>query len=352
MFRLSISSFKRLLSGAGILAVALLLALELLVVRSGWIWSATPQSETGAFSTLEEHVIARSRKPTLVFFGSSRMRDAVMPGHVARAAGLKTDAVLNLGLTGGNPLDALRFYQRNRERLGRSCIFVVGFEDWFLDGHAAPTHRDRQFATLKERWHNFPSSFRTELVTGWLFRTYDARSLIRTFLWSRTLSIFTGDDPSKVWLTEDGRIRWSSIEWERGPETVPDVAETADGMVQGYTRDAFMVRAARKFIALAHDDGVQVVVVRLPLRQSYLDHIARNHGEFLKLYESVFGGLENTVRLPEYRPARWGLAPTDFYDYGHLALRGARKYSTRIGNLLRTEFSETLNANRCGGAAR
>ncbi len=347
MFRSFISSFKRLLTAAGLLALALLLAVEFLAVRSGWIWSATPQSATGAFDALERHVIAKSARPAVVFFGSSRMRDAIMPRRLAKAAGLAPASVMNLGITTGNPFDAVRFYQRNRDRLKHSCIFVVGIEDWYLNGESSPTHRDRRFATLGERLNEFPSQFRLSLLAGWIFRTYDARALIQSFLWTRTLSIFTGDDPSRVWLTEDGRIRWRSAETETGPDVDPEVGATADGLVRGYTKDGYLFRALRRFIDLARSDGVRVLVTRVPLRQTYLDYIAARHSGFLRAYEAETASLRNAEILQRDEPSGWGLVPGDFYDYGHLALRGARKYSERFGRLLKTEYSETLSASRC-----
>ena len=76
-----------------LLAVALLLAVEFGLARRDWIWGWWPRSESGVIDAIETQVIAQSDAPSVLFLGSSRVRDAVSPREVEKQLGLKRGAV-------------------------------------------------------------------------------------------------------------------------------------------------------------------------------------------------------------------------------------------------------------------
>ncbi|MCB9549894.1 MAG: hypothetical protein H6706_29150 [Myxococcales bacterium] len=311
------------------LCLALLLLVELGVARPDWLWRLVPRSGAGIVDVLETRVIARAEAPQIIVMGSSRVRDALSPRDLERALRLPTGAVLNLGLTSGTPFDAVTLYRRNRAKLRTARLLLVGLEDWYLNGAMAPTERDRRFADLSERWSDWDGELRLSLLLGYVWRTYDARDVIR-----ETLQALARRRVRDVPLAPDGRLLWRADEPQTGPVDV-DVLAELDGFFRddrpGLGRRAQLAR----LIALAQADGLEVRLLRVPWRDAYLDARHTRHPAADARWRAWIDSL-TPPPLGAERASAVGLLPTDFVDYGHLAGRGATLFASLIADQLRT----------------
>ncbi|MEZ4474741.1 MAG: hypothetical protein R3F60_28925 [bacterium] len=320
---------RSLLRGkAARLCLAILLLVELGVARPDWLWKLVPRSGAGIIDVLEARVIAHADAPRIVVLGSSRVRDALSPRDLERALGLSTGAVLNLALTSGTPFDALTLYRRNRATLRKAKFLLVGVEDWYLNGAMVPTERDRRFATLAERWGDWDGELRLSLLLGFVWRTYDARDVIR-----ETLQAVARRGVRDVPLGPDGRLRWRADDPQTGPVDV-DVVTELDGFFREDRPGQGRVAQLDRLIALARADGVEVRLLRVPWRDAYLDARRTRHPAADARWRAYVDGLSPPA-LGAERASAIGLLPTDFVDYGHLAGRGATLFASLVADQVR-----------------
>lgn len=316
---------------AALLAMVLLLAVEVGMARQDWLWDYVLASPSGIITALETQVIADA-DPELVVMGSSRVRDGVSPQHLGSALGLPPGAVLNLAVTNGSTFDALTLYRRNREKLSHAKILVVGIEDRTFNAGWAPNDRDRRYMTLSERVGPYNDEHTLSLLAGWCWRTYDARgpfqAAIKSTIKGRKLTL-----P----IAEDGRVKWRDEEIAEGPEKLPDPTayarfyrkwEPTDG------RKAFL----EELVRLAREDGVKVLVIKLPWRSEHLALIEKHHPEELAEYRRRAQTVEGAKVVLWDHPRDLGLKDTHFYDYGHPTTRGAEIVSKALAKEIDVQF--------------
>ncbi len=316
-----------------LVALGVLAAVECFVrTELPWAWeTATP---SGVVDGIEQKIIAKSPDPTVLILGSSRARDGILPRQLEQALHLPPGAALNLGITGGTPFDALTLYRRNRAKLRRAKLLVFAVEDWHMNARFPPGTLDRRFATLEERWHTFDGESTVSLVAGWVWRTYDAQEPLRNF----AVSLIRGRRQLRV--TDDLRISWRDKDLEQGPAHV-----APERWLQRFYGDFELGRGRfdqlNQLLQLATSDGLQVLVVRLPWRDAYVNAVQAR-------YASAFA---QTTQLTRTLPAKLvlfercsslGIADQDYYDYGHLALRGARLMTDVLASRIREDFPSVL----------
>lgn len=318
------------LSPAVALAVGLLLAVEIFVARSGWVWTANPRCDTALFEQLETVVLAHVKRPVVALMGSSRMVDAVPPRLLAADLGLPEGAVVNLALPTGTPFDWLSLYRRNRAVLSRARVLVLGVEDWNLN-QALPafrvTQRDRRYASLGERWRDYPAQDRLGLVVGKLWRTLDAAGQAEPLLKAMKRR-------RKPPIGPDGRIRWRKCERETGPAEM-NCAKEAAQYCGSYRLNRGRLGQLRRLIAMAEADGVRVLLVRLPLRDSYVEAIALRHGKAERVFREAVAKLPASRVVVYDKASKLGIPGFHFYDYGHPTTLGARTVTRELARLIR-----------------
>ena len=314
-----------------VIALVILIMFELLVARSGWIWSYEARSDTGIVDVLEHEVIPHVDDPSVVFLGSSRIRDAVLPRDLETLMDLPRNSVLNLGLTSGLGYDSLKLYERNRERLSMAEIVVVGVELFDLTASPKPEARARRYATLSERLE-WPGFDKLGLLVGYLWRTFDVRDQVRDLV----TSLWRGRNESLP-IDPDGRIAWRDpVEAGEASVDVSEVASAIAGVKPGRGHSIYI----EELISMLRRDGVDVWVVHIPVR----DETARAYEEsnpglvahFLRSiqhFEGVVG-----IDAP-WQASSVGMRDTSFYDYGHPAVSGARFLTERYARLLDGEPS-------------
>lgn len=329
MFRSSTSSSSTLqvrglpLQAAGI-ALLLLLAVELGVGRQDWIWQAVRGSDIGLLNLMDRDVIPVAPPPKVLLMGSSRIRDAVPPRYLERYLGLSEGAVLNLGVTGGTPFEALVLYRRHREKLSQAEVLVISAEDWYSNGGIRPGDADRRFATLSGRLSDYGLEESLGLLVGWVWRTYDARYAIER--WMRCQfrdcegSAYVGPDRRVIYRRE-GRLE--------GPAEV-DVTPDLRRFYQNYAWSNGRLRQLARLIAAARQDGVRVMVVQFPFRDEYLSAVRKQHGQAYDDYLRALRGLDGAEVLVFESAGELGIAQRYFRDYGHLTPLGAELMAERL----------------------
>ena len=337
MERSSIFSFESLPRPTAVpkgmlLAIALLLIVEILCVRSGWVWEVDLRSQTGVMSCLEREVIQPAPDPEIVFLGDSRMRSAILPRLLEKEMDLDQGAVLNLALNGGLPFDSLTMYRRNRNKLGSASIVVVDFEAWFFRGHPSLTSRALRHATLKERVATYCGTDNlVPSLAGFAWQTYAAKQPIN--LLPRTYSDeFRRTVPP---LGEDGRLEWNE-NWKT--DLGPDEVDT-NIYVDRFRYESLTNRhlgPLRELVALAQANGATVVVVNLPVRDDVVD--AAEEKYHIKYDESW----QNLRKLRDefdhmiiiQRASEIDMPDNYFFDYGHMSRLGAEFITKKMAKEL------------------
>ena len=331
---------SRRLSGL-VWAILWLLCLEGWI-RAGSLWRAFPDSQVGAYLAVEDHFRSQPARPRVVFLGSSRMRDAVAPRIVEDALGLPAGAVANLALTSGTAFDALRMYDRNLDRFTGATVAVVGIEDWWFNATRSfeSMNRVRFAAGLWERLRYPGLAPKSDLVLGWLWRTWDARYVLRAYIDTFSFPPQGALRPADAAPLDDwGRI--GARQNESGVARAADVERAAQEYLGDYRLDGFSLWALDRLVSKLRGAGMTVVVIRLPLRPEYRMLAARRYaGPEAQWHAAVQATTGMEIFEPE--AAALGLGETDFVDYGHLARPGTAKLSRALAGWLRRHAAGAL----------
>ena len=325
-----------------VVCIALLLLVELLVARSEWLWNRMPHSDVGVVDVLENSVLkpaeAAGRRPRIIFFGNSRTRDAVAPRLVEEHLGLPEGAVLNLGLTRGTAFDAEVLYRRNRDFLRDADVAFFGVDVIQLDGHLDSNERVRRFSTLGDRLRRFEGEERLALLAGWVWRTYDARDALR-----RWATSFWKKMPEGLPLSPDGRVEWRTEAINRAASR-RSMSSYARQHFKDYQRDPGRRENLRRFVELLESDGIEVVILQVPVRDAYASASRLRYFDAMSDYE------DDVNRVVGDRPSlRWwdatfaGLTRRDYYDYGHVRDEGARRLSRELADWIAHRYGARLD---------
>ena len=319
-----------------LIAVLLLLVVEFAVARQEWPWRFEPRSSSGIVDALETQVIEPAPDPAVIVLGSSRIRDAIAPRALEENLDLDEGTVLNLGLTGGNLFDALSLYERNRIKLGEAEIAVIGVELGDFVSDPGVSNRVRRFATLEDRLA-WPGEGRASLLIGSVWRTYDAREPIRGVITSPLR-----DNQSELPISEDGRVVWREPVAE-GPEEIDDVG-VADGFFGEDDPGAGHAASLEELIGLLTEDGVQVLIVYLPVRDSFADVIDDEYPHLMAGLKDQLQAFNQSANVLVIERASLvpRLLPIHFYDYGHATNVGGLVLSDYYGNVLRDRFPDLV----------
>lgn len=335
---------RKRIPGGLLFAIFLLALVEFGLARREIIWSWVPHSDPGVVDVLEDKVLYANEKgegPRVVFFGNSRTRDGVAPRTFEKRLRLPEGAVVNLALTRGTAFDAEVLYRRNRELLRSAHVVFFGVDVLQLDGALPLNERVRRFATLGERLSRFDGSDRIELVVGWLWRSYDARDALRRFVktsWK--------DRPSGLPITEDGRVAWRTDKINRRASRTR-MKVFARHHFRKYKRDENRRRQLRDFVRLLESDGIEVVIMQVPVRSDYASQVRRRYPTHLMDYEDdLRRSVGDRTFLIWWDSEFVGLSKRHFYDYGHLNDAGTSIFTKRLADWLRKRSGPALRKPR------
>lgn len=285
----------------------------------------------GAFKAIEQEVLQKAPPPEIVFMGSSRMRDAVEPRALEALLGLPRGGVLNLGLTGGMPYEAHRFYSDHRSLLRSARVLVVGVEDWYWNDGTARDQVERHFATMADRWQWFGEQRKLGDLVGGVWKTVELQEPLVRFATSYVKGV------KAVQFHED-RVAWraASDVREVGPEQT-DVAAAIEQSMQGFALGTIHEPPLRELVSKARADGLAVILTRLPLRRSYCDELDRRYPTIVPFMRERLDRIvsEPGVQLVMYDAGDvLGIPEDRFYDYGHFTVDGVRRMNRVWAKLL------------------
>ena len=343
MSRSSIFSFDTLkldrkLPAGLLVCVAVLLVVEFGLARQDWTWGWIAQSPSGIFDAIETQLIEPAEGLQVVVMGSSRIQDGVSPRGLEKELGLPEGSAISLAMTSGRPFDALMLYERHREKFSKARVLVMEVAEFQFNGGFSPSERERRFATLDQRLSLYDPQNTRSMLAGWVWRTYDAQGPLRRLIKSAVKKPVT-----KLALTEDGRINWRNKTLEEGPETI-DAAPSVHKMYHRFYMSQARLENLHKLVELAREDGLDVMLVQMPVRDSFVDIVEKKHADDYAAFVAA------TDKVPGVRLHRWvrgselGLKPTDYYDYGHVTNRGSRAITTALGQKIKADFPGAFKA--------
>jgi len=350
VFRSSIFSFdslqiKATVPKALLVAVSVLVLLDFAVARREWIWAFVPRSPSGVFDVLEDNVVVPAQDPSIVLFGSSRVRDAVAPRLLEEELGLREGSVLNLAMTAGNPFDSLVFYRRHREKLSGARLIIIGVEFWDFNAHGI-NERDRRFANLADRLQLFDRKKTPALLVGWLWRTWDAKAVISRFIDIETRWLLGERDIMQQMreppIEEDGRVEWRTDEPATATAEEPLTA-VADRALSNYSAGYGRRRQVQHLVDLAHEDGVPVLVVLFPMRTEFAEYVRAAYPHAYAHFHQQLRSIKG-ARIRIYETERDAHLPQEcFDDYGHVNKRGSELMTSEVAVLLRDWYPELFS---------
>jgi hypothetical protein len=321
---IAMSSLRTFL--ASVLAAIIVIELSLRLAASALYERA---GDAYSIFLATERLLLRSRdvSPDVVFGGDSLTRENVAPYPLAAALGLQRKAVLNLATSAGRPSDMRQFYQDYRADLGRSRLLIYGVDAVQFNA-ASDSSVDNRFkarSTLPDRL-TFPLTDKVpDLALGYLWRVWD----LRPELHEQTMAALARrktEDPPKLDLDDLGRIESKTP--DRDPST--DASYAAEHLKE-HTLWEFELGALRDLVGMAREDGVRLVVVEWPLRTTYTRAVERQYAAQDRAWKDAVRSIAGEAAFVEAgSPSRWGLTDSDFYDYGHLSERGARRFTTAL----------------------
>ncbi len=323
-------------------ALCLLAIVELGLARREAVWSHIAFTDVGIVDALESQVLGPIEaeagvSPRVLFFGNSRARDAFAPRQFESSLDLAEGEVLNLALTRGTAYDAETLYRRNRERLRHAELAFFGVDIIQLDGNIPPNERVRRYAPLGDRLTRFSGEERMELLAGWVWRSYDARDALR-----RWVKSFFKDPPREIPIAEDGRVEWRTKTMNRNAAR-RSMSSYARQHFAHYRRDASRRQQLQDFVELLESDGIEVVIVQVPVRERYAGLSRREYIEALGEYEDdVMWAVGDRPMLFWWDASFAGLRDVDFHDYGHVKDPGARKLTRRLATWTRERYGRGL----------
>ena len=325
-------------------ALVLLALVEFGLARRDFIWSWVPHSDTGIVDVIEREVLHEDEEgqpPRVLFFGNSRARDGIAPRLLETRLRLPEGSVMNLSLTRGTPFDAEMLYRRNRELLRHADIAFLGVDVIQLDGALPLNERVRRFASLSDRLFRFEGSERIELLVGWLWRSYDARDALR-----RLIKTAWKDKPQGVPIGPDGRVQWRTAGVNRAASR-RSMRSYARLHFRKYESSASRRGHLMDFVELLESDGIEVIIVQVPVRSDYASQVRRRYPSAMTRYEDDVRSVVGDRQTFMWWDSEFvGLQKTHFHDYGHLKDTGTGIFTRKIADWLREEYGATLRSPR------
>ena len=331
---------KLRLPWGAMLACCLLLAFEFGVARADWFWGWIPYSQVGVIDALEEQVIPES-KPLVLFTGSSRVRDAISPRTLERSLKLPEGSVLNLGLTMGTPFDTEILYLRNRDKLSQAKLVFFGVEPFQLDYHNRPTERILRYGTLRDRLKLMNENDAAYRVAGYFWRTLDTGPAMQRFIksWFKA-------QPDLPPIAPDGRVQWRTETDNKFAQRRRAPAD-AQRFFYRWRYSPNRQRKLRELIELLEEDGMTVVVFQVPARDRFWSFAHKKYPKKIKSYSTHVREASAGHEVFLFWDGKdHGLRARNFYDYGHLKPEPARRFTRKMGALIKKHYPELLEDMR------
>ena len=313
-------------------AVAVLLLFEFGVARSKAAMGLTSGLFVGATFAIEDSIIEPGPDPEVLLFGSSRIQAALSPRMMEADLGLDGGTVMNLAQPFGDAVVGRIVYERNREKLSRAGIAVVGVEMWDVFGPASIDPTTEYLLPLGERLE-YGGKDEISLLIGATWKTYAIRRILPQLI---SNIIAGGAETGPV--APDGRLQFFAADAD-GPATINAAEQFDERFGRLEEPGAFDSSSHRadlaELVATLQADGMQVILVHLPLRSDFLPELERRlpnaMEQFARVLEDVPGVA--TVDLGTTLAAL-GLPDTGYYDFGHAVESGVAALTRHVARVI------------------
>jgi hypothetical protein len=304
-----------------------------IIVRSSLFWSMAPSSQSQRLITVTELALADS-DPSIVIFGNSIMRNALSDNVLADELGIEQAAVVNLSISSGVAHDFTHQFDTFLQDGGNLKLVVVSMDPRSFDvGQSSPgiQARFRKSASLEERLLITNFKTRTDLIVGWLWRTWDARyqsaSYAHGVLFNRK---FSSQTP-----VVDDLGRWDVVK-PSFQTSEQEIFERADKDFAEYSYfDGVNMNAFEQLVRSAADRDAEVLLLQYPVTDLYIGRAQKMAGaELDKFYSAVADIADIPVNRVGFTLDDCPTTETCYTDYGHMNEAGSAIYSKRLADLI------------------
>jgi len=304
-----------------------------IIVRTSLFWSIAPSSQSQRLLTVTGLALGDS-DPSIVIFGNSILRNAVSSNVLADELGIGRADVVNLSVSSGVAHDFTHQYDTYVQDGRNLKLVVIGIDPRAFDvGQSNPElqPRFREAASFDERLMITDVKTRTDLIIGWLWRSWDARyqsaSYAHELLFTRKIS-------DQLPVVDDlGRWDMVSPNFRTSEQEIIDLADK-DGSEYSYF-DGVNMNALRELVRSAADRDVEVLLLQYPVTDLYFDHFEKTAGiELQKFYSAVAEITGSSVVTVEHGLNSCPTIDSCYTDYGHMSAAGSTNYSKQVAALI------------------
>jgi hypothetical protein len=323
-------------------AVILLGVLDFGLSRADWPYRKYPSSYVGTFLAQEEVLRSDPVPPRIIILGNSRSKGGLLSREMEHLLGLPKDTVLNLSIESGDLYDNCILQQRNRQRMKSARLLICCVDAYQWNANFPLSERFNHFASLTDRLNLDPS---VPSLFGWFFRTEEKAALYH--------AIFR-----RIQARVVSTLRPIAEKEPRGAPGNQPTAPLALGPVEdpvAYWYGHFKLSPERlsllqKIVHAAQEDGQQVLVVQLPVRDEWLREVRRTHSADYDEYKATIHSLDGVSVALFDDASSCGLLAADFQDWEHLNPTGAARFTQLWCDWLTNHERDTLTA--IGASAR
>ncbi len=321
---------RRLVAGA--LALAILLLFEFGVARTKWAYEQTPGVFVNSIYALEDNVIVPGPDPSVLVFGSSRLQDSISPRLLEAELELDTGEAMNLAFPFGDVVASRLLYERNREKLSRARIAIIGFEMWDLFGERQLDPIQEFFLPMDQRLEHHGKD-RFSLLISSVWKTYAMRKMA-----GHVAGGVLRGGPDLGPLTTDGRLKYFA-DGGLGPSSIDAGAQFDDRFAALEEHETLIGRGDRdelqRFIDLLVGDGLRVVVVHLPMRRDFVPEVDGRLPTVMAETQSLLDSLVGPeLVVMETSLEVIGIPDNYFRDFGHAAEPAVAALTSYLASLL------------------
>lgn len=287
------------------------------------------------------HIRTAKATPKILLMGNSLVRYGLLEEQLAKAAGLKPDEVLNLGLASGRPWEAMLFLRRNPDLTRNVQLVVYNVGRYQIEHANAIKHIDRfyRYGTLSEKlaadgWDN-----RAKLLLDQIWPCISERRRFATWLAGLTgngENDFTFDsEPLRPAWEDDFRSAW-----ERR-KAKADIRPSQADLAQDAPLSPQHEQILRDFVAYWRDREVPILLINTPSRKTWLNAMLSSpqaRHRWLSFEDQIKAMTDGDVAYcPWYTANQCGVDdPDDFLDTSHLTPQGAHKLTMALIETLKS----------------
>ncbi len=239
-------------------AVILLGVLDFGLSRADWPYRKYPSSYVGTFLAQEEVLRSDPVPPRIIILGNSRSKGGLLSREMEHLLGLPEDTILNLSIESGDLYDNCIFQQRNRQRMKSARLLICCVDAYQWNANFPLVGAVQPFCQSDRPSESGP--VRSEFV--WLVLSHRGKS-------GAVYAIFR-----RIQARIVSTLRTSRRERANGSAGQPAYSALALGPVEdpvAYWYGHFKLSPERlsllqKLVHAAQEDGQQVLVVQLPVR--------------------------------------------------------------------------------------